>query len=405
MENKTLKFPEGFLWGTATSAYQIEGGNHNDWSEWERSKKRKEWLIKNKKKPEDYICGKACNSYNLYEKDLELAKSLNNNAIRLGIEWARIQTKHDTWNVAEIEHYRKVLLAARQRGLKTVVTLWHWTNPTWFVKEGGWENKRSREIFVKYVNLVISELGGLIDYWVILNEPMMFSFGAYVSRRHPPQKFSLVKVEKVIRNLTSAYNQSYDLIHKHFPNAQVGVTNMLNYIEPAHSWNPIGQVVAKILHYYWNVRIVKKTKKCDFLGMNYYFHDRIIWRPPFKKNLNKWVNDKGWEIYPEGIYHMIKFISKYGKPVMIMENGLADGSDKDRSAFIKEHLRYMHKAISEGVDVRGYFHWSLLDNFEWAWGWDPKFGLFAVDRKTFERTPRPSAAYYAEICKNNSLTI
>lgn len=403
--NKTLKFPDGFLWGTSTSAYQIEGGIRNDWSEWEKSAARKKWLLKNKKKPEDYICGRACNSYKMYETDLDLAKSLNNNAFRLGIEWSRIQPKQDTWSVGEIEHYRKVLLAARQRGLKTVVTLWHWTNPTWLVKERGWINDKSVNYFKEFVTLIVQELGGLIDYWVVLNEPMMYTFGAYISRHHPPQKFSLFKAEKVIKNLTAAYNQSYDAIHRHFPEAQVGVTNMLNYFEPAHRWNPVEIAIASMLDYYWNKRIINKTLKCDYLGMNYYYHDRIIWRPPFKKNKNKWVNDKGWEIYPEGIYRMLKFVSKYGKPVYIMENGTADADDKHRQDFIKEHLHFVHKAISEGVDVRGYFHWSLIDNFEWSWGWDPKFGLFSVNRQTFERTPRPSAAYYAEICKNNALNL
>jgi beta-glucosidase len=402
---KVLNFPKDFLWGTSTSAYQVEGGNHNDWTEWERTEARLKKLEKNGKNPADFICGRAGDFYHRYEADFNLAKGMNNNAIRIGLEWSRLEPSKGVWNVEAVQYYRRVLTAAKERGLTTVVTLWHWTNPLWLVEEGGWENKNVIKYFSEYVSLIVKELGGLIDYWVVLNEPMMYVFGAYISRRHPPQKFSLFKAEKNINNLIGAYDQTYDLIHKHFPNAQVGVTNMLNYFEPAHIWNPVESAIAKLLDFYWNQRIVKKTLKCDYLGMNYYFHDRIVWYPPFKHNKNKWVNDKGWEIYPEGIYHVLKYLSKYGKPIFIMENGVADDADSSRSEFIKEHLRYVHRAIEEGADVRGYFYWSLLDNFEWAWGWSPKFGLYKVDRNTLERTPRPSAAYYRNVCKNNGLIV
>jgi beta-glucosidase len=404
-EKKSFEFPEGFLWGTATSAYQIEGGIVNDWSEWEKSKKRINKLEKEKLSIDDFTCGNAVDSYGRFEEDLGLVKKLNNNAIRFGLEWARIQPDKNRWDVSAINHYKELLEGAKKRGLKTVVTLWHWTIPLWVRDEKGWANKKTVEYFSEYVELIIKDLGGLVDYWVVLNEPMMFTFGGYISRKHPPQKFSLFKAEKVIKNLAAAHNKSYDLIHKYFSNAQVGTTNMLNYFEPAHPWNPIEVLLSKTLDYYWNRRIVRKTIKSDFFGVNYYYHDRMIWRPPFRKNKNEWVNDKGWEIYPEGIYHVLNSVKKYKKPILILENGLADENDVNRERFIKEHLYWAWKAIQEGADVRGYFHWSLLDNFEWAWGWGPKFGLYAVDRKTMERTARRSAGFYGEICKNNRLII
>ncbi|RLC37997.1 glycoside hydrolase family 1 protein, partial [Candidatus Falkowbacteria bacterium] len=163
---------------------------------------------------------------------------------------------------------------------------------------------------------------------------------------------------------------------------------------------------AKFLHYYFNHRFIKKIKnQYDYFGINYYFHDRIVWYPPFKKNKNEWVNDNGWEIYPEGMYHVLKYAAKFNKPIYILENGISDAKDKDREKFIREHLKYVYKTIQEGVNVRGYFHWSLIDNFEWSYGWALKFGLYEVDRKTFARTPRPSAKFYAEICKNNAIEI
>ncbi|MCK5319982.1 glycoside hydrolase family 1 protein [Candidatus Parcubacteria bacterium] len=403
-KQKKLKFPNGFLWGTATSAYQVEGGITNDWSEWE-AKRAKSKKFKNKKlNPDDYICGKACDSYNRYEEDFDLAKSLNTNAVRLGIEWARIEPKKGVWDVKEIKHYAQVLAVAKKRGLKTVVTLWHWTSPLWIAKAGGWANKETITRYLRYVDLIVNELGGNIDYWVTLNEPNLFTFFSYITGKFPPEKHNIFKANKVMNNLVKAHNNAYDKIHEYFPNAKAGITGLYNYIEPAHKWNFVELFLAKFIHKIWNKNMLDKTiKNSDFIGCNYYFHDRIVWYPPFKKNLNKLVHDKGWEIYPEGMYHILKFLQKYKKPIYILENGLADRGDKLRKQFIKDHLFYVHKAIKTGADVRGYFHWSLLDNFEWAEGYAPKFGLFTVDRKTFERKARPSAKFYGEICKTNSI--
>ena len=141
------------------------------------------------------------------------------------------------------------------------------------------------------------------------------------------------------------------------------------------------------------------------MGLDYYFHDRIIWRPPFVKNENREVSDLGWEIYPKGVRQILKNYEKFKTPLFIMENGIADEADSRRAGFIVEHLRYVHQAIREGINVRGYFYWSLLDNFEWAEGWTQKFGLYEVDRKTFKRAARPSARVYAQICKNNQIKI
>ena len=401
-----LEFPRGFLWGTATSAYQTEGGIENDWSHWEKSMKRLQYLMKKNKPSIDYICGRACDSYNRFKEDLDLARGLNNNAIRFGLEWARIQPKKDTIDVEALNHYREVLREAKKRGLKTVVTLWHWTNPPWLARENGWENKNSVKHFASYADLVVKELGADIDYWVTINEPNMYVFGAYLHNQFPPQKWSIHLAIKAFLNLTKAHNRAYRIIHRHFPRARVGFTGLFNHIEPANGWNPVAIGLAAFLHYFWNDWLLRRTKGYfDFIGANYYFHDRIVAYPPFKMNRNEWVNDKGWEIYPKGIYCILKYLSKYRKPILITENGVADAEDRHREKFIERHLYWTHKAIEEGVDVRGYFHWSLLDNFEWADGWAPKFGLYALDRKTFARQARPSAAYYADICRKNRVKI
>ncbi len=396
-----IEFPENFLWGTSTSAYQIEGGNKNDWSEWEVSPKRIAHLKKKNKNPENYVCGESCHSYFKYEEDFDLAKSLNTNAIRIGFEWSRIIPKKDLIDVKAIRHYKKVLDSAHARGLKTVVTLWHWTNPIWFTEEGGWVNKKSVDYFLHYVDLIIQELGGSVDYWVTLNEPMVHVANGYISGKFPPnKKLHLLKANKVLNNLAEAHQKSYEMIHKHFPKAEVSITALLNNFEQAHKWCFVEKIYTKIFHYLWNEQFLNKIKNhMDYIGLDYYFHDRIVFYPPFKKNKNKKTTDLDWEIYPQGIYNVLKFLKQYNKPIIIMENGLADKEDKYREQFIKDHLFFIYKAMQEGTNIKGYFHWSLLDNFEWAEGWNPKFGLFEVDRKTFERKARPSASVYTKICE------
>lgn len=419
-EKKLLNFPEGFLWGTGTAAHQIEGGNINDWSEWEKknaARLAKEagnyWQNWQKEKfpemfdPENYISGRACDSYNRYEEDFDLALKMNNNSVRFGIEWSRIEPEEGKWNMAEIEHYKKVLLAAKKRNLKTMVTLWHWTNPLWLYQSGGWSNKKAVDYFSRYTALVVKELGQYVDYWITLNEPMMHIAHGYITAKFPPNKiFNPVLILKVFHNLTKAHRESYKIIHAAFPAARVSIAMTSGFIEPVNKYNPLELLIARAGDYFRNHWYLQKIAgHYDYIGVNYYHHDRIVWYPPFKKNLNEKINDRGWEIYPQGLYHVLMNYKKYNKPIIITENGTADRDDVHRAEFIKEHLFYIHKAIEEGADVRGYFHWSLLDNFEWAEGFWNKFGLVAVDRKTFERQPRPSAAAYGEICKNNRIVI
>jgi beta-glucosidase len=406
MQNK-IQFPKDFLWGTSTSAYQIEGGTKNDWSEWEVSPKRKAQLKKapssecQNKNSEDYICGEACHSYFKYEEDFDLAKALNTNAIRIGIEWARINPKKDLIDVKAIRHYHKVLDATHARGLKVVLTLWHWTNPTWIAEEEGWTNRKTVDHFLKYVELITQEFGGRVDYWITLNEPMLFANYSYFLGKFPPQKHNWFKFKKATKNLIEAHKRSYEIIHKHFPNTKVSITNLSNIFEAKRKWFLPEIILCYIAKNYGLNKFIEKIKDyIDYIGIDYYRKIYLKTIPPFMDTKSKILTDNKWEIYPRGIYELIMHFNKYKKPILILENGLADKDDKHREKFIKDHLFFIHKAMQEGADVRGYFHWSLLDNFEWAEGWDPKFGLFEVDRKTFERKARPSAKAYAEICED-----
>jgi len=399
---KILKFPPDFLWGVSTSAYQIEGGINNDWSRWEKIEMRDE----RGENRENNICGPACDSYNRYEEDLALVKNLNCGAYRMGLEWSRLEPEPGKFNQAEIEHYQKVLKAAKKMNLKIVLTLWHWTNPVWLAAQGGWASGKAVEHFTRYVELVRREFGSYVDYWVTINEPMVHAANGYLNGKFPPNKRNIFKALRVCRNLIKAHQAAYKIIHDQQSEAQVGLTMLTNYFEPARGWCLIEKSIARLANYFWNDRFVKKLNgRYDFLGLDYYFHDRIIWRPPFKKNLNKETTDLGWEIYPAGILEVLKNYAKFNKPLFIMENGLADEGDTKRAKFITDHLKYVHEAIKRGLNVRGYFYWSLIDNFEWAEGFKPKFGLYAVNYKTFARRPRPSARVYAEICKNNQIRV
>jgi beta-glucosidase len=415
MANEILKFPQGFLWGSGTSAHQVEGGCHNDWTEWEvanadrlagRAKNYwQEWQWKKfpeMLKPENYISGIACDHYNRYEEDFDLAKSLGQNAHRLSIEWSRIEQEEGKFDEQEIEHYRKVISSLRERGIEPFVTIWHWPLPPWLARNGGLKNKKLSVYFSRYSEKLAGALGG-VKFWITLNEPEIYSFNCFLRGVWPPQKKNPFAYLLVINNLIKAHREIYKTIKKINPNAQIGIAAHNVYFE-AYKNHAVNIVLKKIIDWWWNYSFLNRIKDSqDFIGLNFYFHHRLNYG--FRKNENKIVSDLGWELYPHGIYEVLIGLKKYSKPIYITENGLADREDKYRAWFIKETLRSLHQAIAAGADVRGYLHWSLIDFIEWDKGFWPRFGLVAVDRNTLARTPRPSAKVYAEICKNNQLMI
>lgn len=391
--SKILKFPEGFLWGSAISSYQAEGGIENsDWSK-------------------DYPAGKACDYYHQYEKYFDLAKNLNQNIHRFSLEWSRVEPEEGKFDKAAVEHYKKMLLALRQRNIKSMVTIWHWTNPIWFAEKGGWENSKSSEYFARFVKFIVPELDNLVDYWATLNEPGTPLSHSYLLGIHPPYKKSILSFIRVYRNFIKAHNAAYKIIHNFNQKAKVGIVYNAAYVKPKHRGSIVEGVGVKAWGYIRNHMFLNDVKNnLDYLGLNYYFPDNIEFTPfkfPFigMNNYFKEATDMGWEIFPEGIYHALKDLKRYNVPIYITENGIADAADSKRAKFIINHLKWMHKAISEGADVRGYFYWSLLDNFEWTYGFGKRFGLIEMDFDTLEAKIRPSARKYAEICKNNSLIV
>lgn len=405
----TTKFPEGFYWGAATASYQVEGGILNcDWAEAAREGRVP-------------VCGRACDHYTRYEEDFDLAQSLGHNAHRFSIEWARIEPEEGKFDEKETEHYRKVLTALHARGLKPYTTLWHFTLPLWFSKRGGFACKDSSEIFARYASYIAEHLGDLLAGISTMNEPVVFASNGYLRGTWPPfKRFALTDAiaitnsgksyepnpEKglgpvftyfrVQRNLARAHNAAYDAIKKIQPGMDVSIVK--HVILFRSNGNPLNMLTAYIANWQWTYRFMKKVyKKCDSIGLNYYFHKKFGDRQVYKKT------DMDWDIFPEGVYYALKLLWRYKKPLFVSESGIADEKDQYRAEYITRQVEATGKALKEGVDVRGHIYWSLLDNYEWALGFEKRFGLIEVNYNTLERTVRPSAYVYKKICEDNGI--
>jgi beta-glucosidase len=407
-----LLFPAGFLWGAATSSHQVEGNNVNNWSEWEEKNMERlakeagnKWQDWQKEKfpemfnPENYISGLACDHYNRYEADFDLAKEGGHNAHRFSIEWSRIEPEEGKFDEKEIEHYRKVIKALKARNIEPFVTLWHWTNPLWLEKKGGCENRKFPYYLARYAEYVAKNIGEEVKFWITLNEPTSIIAAAYTVGYWPPQKKNIFLAWKMFRTFAKAHIEAYKAIHKISKSAQVGFANVLNSFEAYRENSWLDHLMKKIGIYTSNKKLLRMTLGYnDFLTVQYYFHNRFKF--PRKIHIgDKPVSDLNWEIYPQGIYNILNWLKKYDLPIYITENGLADASDEKRTQFIQDHLYYVNMAMREGADVRGYFYWSLLDNFEWDKGFWPRFGLVEIDYKTLERKPRKSFYAYRDIIK------
>lgn len=390
---KIYKFPKNFLWGTATSAHQTEGNNSNsDWWRWEQAKSG------HQKHPLD-TSGIACDSYHRYEEDFDLCNDLNNNAVRISVEWARLEPKEGVFDEEEFEHYEKVLRAAKKRGFKTFVTLHHFTNPLWFSKKGGWSNLKSPFYFKRYAKKCAEELGSNINFFLTINEPQVYIMQSYLRGIWPPNKRNIISSFLVYINMIRAHNAAYKSVKGVNLKYKIGIVkNIVWFKTKSH---PFDKVFAKILNFFVSdFFLLPIRKQLDLIGLNFYFTTNI---KNFKtKNPDNRNSDLGWWIESVGLEKILLKLKRYKMPVYVTENGLADSKDILRRDFIRDMLVSCAKAIQCGADLRGYFHWSLLDNFEWAEGFWPKFGLYNVDRKNnLKRIARSSSKYYAKICKDN----
>jgi len=393
-KRKNNNFPKDFLWGVAYSSHQVEGGNENDWTLWEDQGKTAE------------KSGAACDSWNRFEEDHELAKNLGCGGFRMSLEWSRIEPENGEFSEEAIEHYRKILRNIKKQGMKRVVTLWHWGLPQWFSESYGWHDKKSVEYFSRYCQKVIDELGGEIDIFLTMNEPTIPLNKGYLVGVFPPGKRNPYRFFRARGNMIEAHKKCFKIVKDNNSKILVGITQFCNTFGASKFLGIFEALIRKFQNFY-NWGFIDKNPEChDFVGIDYYatFEFRIL--PPFikrKTTKSRWTNI-GWGIYPQGIKDIcLEAHRKFKKPIYIFENGLADEDDRYRIDFIKEHLDKLEEVIRDGVDVRGYFHWSLLDNFEWNLGYGPKFGLCEVNRKTFKRKPRSSYYVYRRMIKEKGL--
>ena len=379
------------------------------WWEWERKIGLKE------------TSGEACRHYDLYQEDFDLAKLLNHNAHRFSIEWSRIEPKKDEFSQDAISHYRDVISSLRERNIEPIVTLHHFTNPLWFTESGGWRNRGLIKYFLRYVDYAVCALGDKVNYWITINEPLVYAYHAYALGVWPPQKKSFLDALIVLENLKLAHIRAYRIIRKIYQDKIKGnypfisiAQNMQGFVacNPALK-NKLAVSLRNKFYNFWFLDSLIRHKTLDFVGINYYGRSLVeaqSWSPmsivfaTCQKNhhpLRK--NSLGWDVYPEGLYELLLKTAKYKLPIMILENGICTEDDNLRWNYIYEHLKNLSLAMARGVKVLGYIYWSLIDNFEWDKGFSPRFGLIEVDYRTYKRNIRDSAKKFSALIKEGRL--
>ncbi len=428
LSSTSKTFPADFKWCVATAAHQIEGGNvNNDWWEWEQ-------LIPSKIKNNDSSIV-STDHWNKIAEDTNLMVDLGIKQYRFSIEWSRIEPEEGKFDQSAMKHYIEEIKEIKKNGIDPMVTLHHFTSPLWFSKIGGWANPKSPEKFLAFVKFVRSQLGGSVEQWITFNEPMVMLLGGYASGIFPPGISDWNQLAIPLRNILISHAQAYKELHKN-AKALVGLAHHLRVFDPYHQLNPIHIYLAYVLEkafnwtilnalkdgvisvsvptllsYHEEIPMLKNTQ--DFIGVNYYSRDFVKYKPKEKiiaaivlKEKNP-KTDLNWEIYPHGILRILRKIhNKFGDlPIYVTENGIADAKDSKRSQYLIDHLSEIQLAIDEGIDVRGYCHWSLMDNFEWNEGYSARFGLYEMDYKTLKRIPRKSASLYKEIIHRNAISV
>ncbi|HKV89498.1 MAG TPA: glycoside hydrolase family 1 protein [Candidatus Dormibacteraeota bacterium] len=404
------RFPAGFLWGTASAAHQVEGGNrNNDWWEFEQQPGR----IANGDTSEV-----ACDSYHRYHEDFALLRDLNQNAHRLSIEWSRVEPTEGVFDERQVRHYRDVLADLREQGLMPMVTLHHFTSPLWFVRKGGWTVSSAPHAFLRFVHRVVDELGDLVGMWCTINEPSIYAGNGWIIGEFPPgHRGDLVAVYRVTANMRRAHELAYGAIKRRWPDAPAGLSHHKFLFMPASDrlrdrW--AARTAQAVLDQWptgpgrWS-RIVEAS--ADFVGIAHYWGQTAAFDPlrPREQFIHRSnvagvpVTEMGWSADPSWMRTVLNEVRGLGKPIYITENGLASNDDEWRQRYLVEILSSVRLAIDDGVDVRGYFHWTNMDNFEWARGYAARFGLIAVDRRTLERTIKPSGRLYSRIAAANAL--
>jgi beta-glucosidase len=403
-----------FLWGVATSAFQLEGSPYADWSSWDSILSTNPYVT---------------DHYNLYKKDLELLKDLGVNAYRFSIEWSRIQPREYVWDEEVIAHYQEIIDILIRNNIEPMITIHHFTHPLWFIKKYPWHTEASIGKFLSYTEKIVSLIKG-VRYWITFNEPYVLLLGGYLEGCMPPGIKDASSAIKALENILICHGKAYDIIHSRIPNAMVSVAHNMAALAPWKRWNPMDRLLSRIAKYFYNhslldafltgrlhikfpfrkalVLEIPIKDKIDFFGVNYYTRIHMRFNPFKKMGVElrhrdidgHGLTDMGWEIHPYGLEKVLKYASKLSVPLIITENGIATKRDRVKIRFMKAHIDTVERCIKKGLDVKGYFYWSLIDNYEWLQGLDARFGLYKVDFETLERKPTNAALYYSHLLKN-----
>jgi beta-glucosidase len=408
-----LTFPSRFYWGAATSAHQVEGNNHNNWSVWElenaktlaHSAEYKQndlpgWADVRSQAidPDNYVSGRAIDHYNRYKLDLAIAEKLHFNAFRFSIEWSRIEPEPGVWNREAIDHYREYIRDIKARGMEPMITLYHWTVPVWFSDRGGFERSSNIKYFQRFAERVIDEYHTELRYITTINEPDTVMSHGYITLDHPPQQRSYTKAIIVYRNLLKAHKLIYTYAHQKSRRLKVGFTKSYAWVRAGDERRVTRLAVRLDMWARDDVPLFYVRRKLDFIGVNYYFSDRHMGIKI--QNTNEKLNDLGWEMRPEDLKYVLLRLKKWKRPLLITESGVADRRDEYRKWWIAQSLAAVQVAMRSGVPIIGYLHWSLFDNFEWAYGRWPRFGLIEIDYENdLKRTVRPSGIWYGKLIK------
>jgi beta-glucosidase len=425
--------PAGFLLGTATASHQIEGGNDNDFTDWERGS----FADGTPHVKDRTVSGAACDSWNRFDDDLALMRRLGANAYRMSVEWSRLEPTEGAWNEAAAGRYLDWMRKLRAHGIEPMVTLHHFTLPRWVSTQGGWMNDRTIDLAASFARRVAKKLGAEVDLWCTINEPNVLATLAYIHGILSPGRKDFKTGLQVLARLMRAHARMADALREHDTidadgdgrATRVGIAHHVRVLQPA-TRAPLDRLIAGFLDQLFNQSLVDAhltgrvqlllpgvadideavpglQGSYDYLGLNYYTRDHVaadLKSPALVRQFvpeGRDVNDLGWDTYPEGLYLFLKRYGALGLPIYVTENGMADRTGARRPEHLRAHFEALLRAAREGVDVRGYFHWSLLDNFEWVEGFEPRFGLFRFEHDDPERQrlPTPAVETFREIAR------
>lgn len=402
--NCDLNLPKNFLLGTATSAFQIEGGGNTEWKDFTGADGTKLNL--------------AIDHYNRIEEDLDYIMYLGN-AYRFSMDWSKLQKgPYQDLDRDAVSHYMKIFKTLKENKKTVLLVLNHFANPLWFFDKGGWTIKGSACIFADYAKKVLEIFAEYIDYLNTFNEPNAYANLTYILKEFPPKKFNPILRNKVLSNMSEAHKLVYEFVKNNYPYIKTGISHSCMVVQPLSRKSIMQNLTKKFFNFYQMEHVheffTSSGLYTDYIGFSYY--GRILlgtfallaYEERGRKLLDEMglVHDDMWELYPEGIYQQIKFFyEKYKKPVLITENGTCTNDDSLRKQSLYNHLKYVKKASDSGFPVLGYFHWSTFDNFELAHGPSRRFGLTSVNFNSpkLERKIKESGHFYHKVVQSNSL--